>query len=698
MPWPFTKSAARDDESVSALSIVSTAKTGKANFVKVTIKSGEILTHDSRMADYEFSEPFVEFTITEPVDFAQTEPGGIHARRITWRKAQVKFELDNLCSQEIRCQLFVTRKHKESGEEDEFLAGMGKFVVRPLRYQQDQQEVLLYGGDVEDQGGMQTGFTKRPAKMKKQTMGTLARRNQSSVAVARLMVELKVSRINGFEKNMSDAEKMEFDAIIKERQDQHYRRLEQLRKEEQNLKAKIHELNANPEKNKVLIKDKETRLVRVSTMIGNLSDLLKKTGGRESPAPVTRKSAVRIAEEPSAPSGDLQVEIAKRQAAEARVADLERKVADLEARLAAAQNGGEAPPPPSDSAFKDNVERQLRALLGYVQTGQVGAEPINTSAAGTPLSLAAATERSSGSGADLGVILAKLENLDKLDNIMRMMSSGAAVMAAGGAMNGTSIGNSNRTMQDITEEMDELMKIVVDESLSEKDREDANIKFEKLANDLDKHPEYLAKKREEQQKWFEENEPINKACREKLSPYWTDAGIQKSQALAIRASKLPELRLIPLTEQEISVKHQNDYKKFGLRGLYLDEVRALFHALPEFKRDQKVQQAFKESVKNKLMDMVGSGKTEESNYDKIIADYEKKKSVPPPRPPKDGGAPPRPPAAGMPPPPPPGGMPPPPPPGGLLAPKKKVGGGNAQADLMAELLKKRQPLKAVGDD
>ncbi|KNC69933.1 hypothetical protein SARC_17546, partial [Sphaeroforma arctica JP610] len=47
-----------------------------------------------------------------------------------------------------------------------------------------------------------------------------------------------------------------------------------------------------------------------------------------------------------------------------------------------------------------------------------------------------------------------------------------------------------RTVEIIQDEMKGELEIIMDDTMTEKARADANIKYEKLMNELDKHPNY----------------------------------------------------------------------------------------------------------------------------------------------------------------------------------------------------------------
>eukprot|EP01121_Diplochlamys_sp_Union-15-3_P019159 TRINITY_DN7154_c0_g1_i1.p1 TRINITY_DN7154_c0_g1~~TRINITY_DN7154_c0_g1_i1.p1 ORF type:complete len:133 (-),score=32.90 TRINITY_DN7154_c0_g1_i1:3-401(-) len=76
-------------------------------------------------------------------------------------------------------------------------------------------------------------------------------------------------------------------------------------------------------------------------------------------------------------------------------------------------------------------------------------------------------------------------------------------------------------------------------------------------------------------------------------------------AFKARAKKSPELLLILLPKETILKRHESDFKTYGLT-LKEKELRALRHAMPKFRSDQKVQSAFLDSIENKIRELAKS--------------------------------------------------------------------------------------------
>jgi len=197
----------------------------------------------------------------------------------------------------------------------------------------------------------------------------------------------------------------------------------------------------------------------------------------------------------------------------------------------------------------------------------------------------------------LDMLEKKLEKLDKLDELLRKLDS--LKFVGGGSMAG---GDANNAYDSLKAELDELQKIIIDESgkYSEKEKEDANIRFEKAYQSLQQTVEYkmeLQKQIEEKRKL---NEPLNKEARDRLLHIYTPENIQNDPELKEKVHKNPELTLICLDAKVILSKHQNDFQQYLLRNLDLDELRAIRASLPKFRNDQKRQLDWVDSLEDKI--------------------------------------------------------------------------------------------------
>jgi hypothetical protein len=62
----------------------------------------------------------------------------------------------------------------------------------------------------------------------------------------------------------------------------------------------------------------------------------------------------------------------------------------------------------------------------------------------------------------------------------------------------------------------------------------------------------------------------------------------------------PELKFLDCDYDQIIKKHQNDFKNLQVQTLTLDEARALYACMPEFRKDQELQLQFVMNLKEKI--------------------------------------------------------------------------------------------------
>jgi len=119
-----------------------------------------------------------------------------------------------------------------------------------------------------------------------------------------------------------------------------------------------------------------------------------------------------------------------------------------------------------------------------------------------------------------------------------------------------------------------------------------------LFTELTSTEEYKAEVRRAAEEKIRINEPLNKeALRTMLQRY---ANIATDDVLLARKRLYPALTLIGMDHHQILGKHQNDFNQYLLGDLTLEEVRAIRASVPIFRRDQKKQHEFVESLDNKI--------------------------------------------------------------------------------------------------
>jgi len=191
------------------------------------------------------------------------------------------------------------------------------------------------------------------------------------------------------------------------------------------------------------------------------------------------------------------------------------------------------------------------------------------------------------------ILVEKLDKLDKLDELLKKLNNMNTMIAPGSSEEG-------RSYTELKQEMDVLQKIIFDDTAPEKEREDANIKFEKVFSELQNTEEYkkeLAQIAEEKRRI---NEPLNKEALDQMLKVLSPENLKKSEELRDRCMQNPELYLIGMDPKSILAKHQNDFAAYFLRGMTLVELRAIRASLPRFRKDQKKQMEWVETLENRI--------------------------------------------------------------------------------------------------
>jgi len=239
-------------------------------------------------------------------------------------------------------------------------------------------------------------------------------------------------------------------------------------------------------------------------------------------------------------------------------------------------------------------------------------------------------------------LMEKLEASSKLiDEKMKQMST---MSFAGGAIPRSGLG-----YKEINEKLAEIQKELFDPNIDDRRQEQLNIEYEKLIIELETTPEYQKEQQELKEKWKRENEPLNQQALVEVRQAMRAMG--DAAVLDLLKTK-PELRMVLNTPEQIMKKHENDFNSLTTQNLTLQEARALFAAMPTFRKEQAKQMLWVESLKSKIENELTKPKKA------------------PPKPPAPLGA----------------GPPPPP---KFQKPKAtaKAGGG----DFLQELLQKRKP-------
>eukprot|EP00123_Amoebidium_parasiticum_P016430 comp23426_c0_seq2/m.38979 comp23426_c0_seq2/g.38979 ORF comp23426_c0_seq2/g.38979 comp23426_c0_seq2/m.38979 type:complete len:947 (-) comp23426_c0_seq2:20-2860(-) len=199
---------------------------------------------------------------------------------------------------------------------------------------------------------------------------------------------------------------------------------------------------------------------------------------------------------------------------------------------------------------------------------------------------------------DFEKVMSKLEQLDKLDSILRKINK-----LAERGHGGFSLDERTKDVSDLEGELEAQLKVIMGGSSSMQQLEVANIMYEKLSLELERHPDYAERKRKMDEEREKREGPINAAALSELRAQFAPERIAESEELRARLRRNPELSLINMDHQAILTRHQNDYRHFVLTGLSGRELRAIYAALPQFRRDQTVQMQFKEHLLRKIQEV-----------------------------------------------------------------------------------------------
>ncbi|EGC34163.1 hypothetical protein DICPUDRAFT_35564 [Dictyostelium purpureum] len=203
----------------------------------------------------------------------------------------------------------------------------------------------------------------------------------------------------------------------------------------------------------------------------------------------------------------------------------------------------------------------------------------------------------------ISLLVSKLEKLDRLEEFMRKLDEMKTFQLnhspMGGSAGGADQSLRKRTHHNMKSELEEIQKTILDSKSTEKEREDANVRFEKVFQELSNTEEYKREIQLIQDEKRRLNEPLNQKALQKLIPIYSN--IDK-QPLDIRekVKDNPELSLIGMDPKAILSKHQNDFQYYLLRSINLEELRAIRASLPKWRSDQKKQTEWTISLEEKI--------------------------------------------------------------------------------------------------
>jgi hypothetical protein len=158
-----------------------------------------------------------------------------------------------------------------------------------------------------------------------------------------------------------------------------------------------------------------------------------------------------------------------------------------------------------------------------------------------------------------------------------------------GGFSAANIPKSGLSYADINAKLAEIQAQLFDPNIDERESEKLNIDYEKLITELEATDEYKQEQEQARDKWKKDNEGPNRSAYEQVCA--SLAAMADSQKTSLLKKK-PELKFLLKTPEQISKAHVNDFKQVSTQNLNLQEARAIYHNMPEFRKDQEQQMQF----------------------------------------------------------------------------------------------------------
>jgi len=196
-----------------------------------------------------------------------------------------------------------------------------------------------------------------------------------------------------------------------------------------------------------------------------------------------------------------------------------------------------------------------------------------------------------------------MKRLDEQAKVMqekfRDMDTKIEKVAASGPVGGTGVvvRNTGMSYKEIQAKMEEIQIKLFDENIEERESEALNIEYEKLVTELESTKEYQAEQAAIVQAWKDENIPLNKKALEEMR---AELGSYPPNKKVATLKRKPELKFLDSDHEQIMKKHVNDFKGLTTQNLSLQEARALYACMPEFRKDQEAQLQFVGQLKEKI--------------------------------------------------------------------------------------------------
>jgi len=195
-------------------------------------------------------------------------------------------------------------------------------------------------------------------------------------------------------------------------------------------------------------------------------------------------------------------------------------------------------------------------------------------------------------------LMAKLDATAKaMDDRFAAVTKKIESLPVGGGGPGAVVHKSGFSYAEINQKLEEIQAKLFNPDIEEKESEMLNIEYEKLISELEQTSEYKAEQEAVARKWKEENTPLNNAALQRVKAEIASWAPMKKTA---QLKRKPELKFLDFTQDQIMKKHANDFKGVTTQNLTLDEARALYANMPEFRKDMEAQIQFSEQLKQKI--------------------------------------------------------------------------------------------------
>lgn len=381
------------------------------------------------------------------------------------------------------------------------------------------------------------------------------------------------------------------------------------------------------------LKELETGIDSNQDEIGSEEQLLRELEKRRKEAEARRKAEMDARRKQMLEEDRIRRE--REEALMQRKLDMERKVREMEQALAEKQREKEEESLRRQAEKVARMEQQLRDLDSGVTNDDLNNEQMsleyrtmqkrmkemeaelsrrkNGEEAALDEKMRQLREKEAmlmaleSKNAKLDALFDKLGQLDKLDqlfNKINAMAAGGFAMGGGGGGGG---GAPKNNAEELKKEIESLQAILFNPNSTEKEIADANIKLEKAMSDYEKTPEYQMEVAKQKAEKRAKHEPLNKAALAKMKQIYNPQSVKQNPELLQKIGENPELRFLFMEPDTIMKLHQSDFKAFSLRGLGLEELRAIRACLPQFRKDQKVQADWVEGLDNKIEEMSANG-------------------------------------------------------------------------------------------